>query len=178
MKIFYPTPLFLVLIALISCNEKSNQQTEESDRKSDLTTIYLIRHAEKQTGSNPSLTEKGVKRAESWTEYFFLKDVDHILSSDYNRTRQTASPLAKSKSKEVEIYNVKSLTGEDLLEKYRGETVVLFGHSNTIHQYANDLQSEETFEELNESVYNKFIIVRVDANGKANAQWQEMDFFE
>lgn len=167
----------LVVLSTIACgNSQENQQ--EENQESDLTTFYFIRHAEKQAGDDPELNEKGVKRAQQWVDYFFLKDVDHVISSDFNRTKATAAPLARSKKLDTEIYDVRSIDGDQLLEQYRGKTVVLFGHSNTIGTYANQLQSDEKFEELNESDYDHFYVVTIDKNGNARAVKEETDFME
>ncbi len=167
----------LVVLSITACG--NSQENDQKDNKgSDLTTFYFIRHAEKQTGDDPELNEKGERRAEQWVEYFFLKDVDNVLSSDFNRTQATAAPLARSKKLEVETYDVRSLDGDQLLEKYRGKTVVLFGHSNTIGTYANQLQSDEKFDELNESDYNHFYVVTIDSNGNARAVQEKIDFMQ
>jgi len=170
---------FIGLLALIAiaCGN-GNQNDPANKESSDLTTLYLIRHAEKQSGSDPHLTEKGQRRAEQWVDYFFLKDVDHVLSSDFNRTRATAKPLAKSKKIDTEIYDVNSLTGEQLYEDFKGKTVVLYGHSNTIGKYANDLQIDKKFKDLDENDYDHFYIVRIDKNGNAHASKEETDFME
>ncbi|ARN76988.1 phosphoglycerate mutase [Nonlabens spongiae] len=167
----------LIVLSTIACgNSQENDQKE--NKESDLTTFYFLRHAEKQAGNDPELNEKGEKRAEQWVEYFFLKDVDHVMSSDFKRTKATAAPLAQSKKLDVETYDVRSLDGDQLLEKYRGKTVVLFGHSNTIGTYANQLQNDEKFDDLNESDYDHFYMVTIDSNGNARAVKEETDFME
>ncbi|MGB3591373.1 MAG: histidine phosphatase family protein [Nonlabens sp.] len=168
--------LLLVLLAVTACNDKNTAQTTVEDHT--LTTFYFIRHAEKQKGPDPELTEQGLKRADAWKEYFFLKDVDAILSSNFKRTKQTAEPLASSKKMDVTIYDVGTMNGKKLLEEYRGSTVVLYGHSNTINSYANDLQTEQSFKELDESVYDQFFVVRIDDRGNASAVKETMDFMD
>jgi broad specificity phosphatase PhoE len=176
MKYFF----YIALIAFTFSCKNTDVPADNKETSTDVTTLYLIRHAEKEiTGDpDPHLTKKGAHRAEQWTGYFFLKDLDHVLSSDYNRTRATAVPLAKSKKKEVEIYDVKSLTGKELYDKYQGKTVALFGHSNTIGNYANDLQVDKKFEDLKDDDYDHFYIVRIDKSGNANAVKETMDFIE
>ena len=59
------------------------------------TTIYLIRHAEKADSSaDTDLSEVGNERAVGWMEYLVANRIDAIYTSPYNRTRQTAKPLA------------------------------------------------------------------------------------
>ena len=94
-------------------------KTPEEKQKEQLTTFYFIRHAEKMTdqGNDPELTEQGKKRAENWVNYFFLKDVDHVISSDFKRTKATATPLAKAKKLDIELYDVRKATGKSLLTR-------------------------------------------------------------
>ncbi len=167
--------LFLLLsFAIVSCNNSNSQSAEKEEN--GVTTFYFIRHAEKQQGNDPALTARGEERANEWVNYFFLKNVDHVLSSDTQRTRSTASPLAKAQKLEVEIYDVAATNGKDLLEKYRGKTVVLIGHSNTINTYANNLQDDENYGELDDADFDHFFIVNVDENGNSSAVKESMDF--
>ncbi|MFT5925809.1 MAG: 2,3-bisphosphoglycerate-dependent phosphoglycerate mutase [Rubritalea sp.] len=172
--------IFLIALSLVSCRNNGSDKTPEEQQKEQLTTFYFIRHAEKAAdqGSDPELTEKGEKRAVNWVNYFFLKDVDHVISSDYNRTKATAAPLAKAKKLGVEIYDVKTVDGISLLETYRGKTVALYGHSNTINAYANALQTDSIYNDLEETDYDHFFIVRVDKDGNSNAVKEFTDFME
>lgn len=167
--------LLLALIIASSCNSTKQDAKANDD---GMTTFYFIRHAEKRTdqGSDPELTEKGAERAEQWVNFFFLKDVDAILASGYKRTQATAQPLASSKKMEVTTYDVKTLTGAELLEKYRGKTVALYGHSNTINEYANQLQTDSIYKALNDADYDHYFLVRVDESGKSSAVLEEMPF--
>lgn len=169
---------FILVISFVSCN--TTPKNTEGSEKESITTFYFIRHAEKKKdqGSDPELTETGHQRAKAWVNFFMLKDVDHVISSDYKRTKQTASPLAISKNIETEIYDVRTVTGIDLLKKYRGETVVLFGHSNTINAYTNQLQNDSIYNQLDESDYDHYFYVRVSDSGKSSGVKELMDFIE
>ncbi|OUS14570.1 phosphoglycerate mutase [Nonlabens dokdonensis] len=171
---------FLLAFSLVSCFSSNDNKTPEELQKEQLTTFYFIRHAEKMTdqGSDPELTEKGKARANDWVNYFFLKDVDHVISSDFKRTKATAAPLAKSKKLEIELYDVRKATGKSLLEKYRGKTVALFGHSNTINKYANALQKDSIYNDLEDSDYDHFFVVRIDKDGNSSAVKEAMGFQE
>ncbi|AZQ44162.1 SixA phosphatase family protein [Nonlabens ponticola] len=161
----------LAMMMLVSCNEKGNSQSNDG-----LTTLYFMRHAEKRTdqGSDPELAPAGQKRAQEWVNYFFLKDVDHVLSSDFKRTQATATPLAKAQKVAIETYDVSTLTGKQLLEDYRCKTVVVYGHSNTINGYVNDLQNDETYGELSEDDYETFFKVTIDKNGNTGVVKETM----
>lgn len=168
--------IYLCCFALVACNNTGNSQNEQKS-EDGVTTFYFVRHGEKRTdqGTDPELSEQGQKRADEWVNYFFLKDVDHVLSSDTRRTRNTATPLARAKKLETEIYDVAKINGKSLLEKYRGKTVVLFGHSNTINTYANDLQQDQVYAELDDLDFDHYFIVKVDKNGNTNAVLEAME---
>lgn len=170
--------LLVVLLSLYSCNN-GTKQAEKIDNQG-ITTFYFIRHAEKRTdqGSDPELTPAGEKRADAWVNYFFLKNIDHIISSDFKRTLATAAPLAKAHNMDVEIYDVKTAKGIDLLKKYRGKTVALFGHSNTINAYTNELQTDSIYNALDDKDYDSYFFVRVSESGKSSGVKESMDFME
>ena len=53
------------------------------------TTIYLVRHAEKQSGNDPLLTENGNKRAGTLLHTLKGKPIRHIYASHFKRTQMT-----------------------------------------------------------------------------------------
>lgn len=167
--------LLLAVLMLSACNSTKQDKAKEPD---GMTTFYFIRHAEKRTdqGSDPELTDKGAERAEQWVNFFFLKDLDVILTSDFKRTRATAQPLARSKKMDLITYDVKTLTAAELLKKYRGKTVALYGHSNTINEYTNQLQTDSIYKALNDADYDHYFLVRVDESGKSSGVKEEMPF--
>ena len=74
-------------------------------------------------------------------------------------------------------------TSEKLLEsrylqEYRGKTVALFGHSNTINKYASELQNDSIYEELDDADYDHYFVVRVDKDGNSNAVKEKIDFID
>ena len=90
--------LLVLLLGFQSCQIAQN---------SELFTIYLVRHSEKELASenesDPPLTKCGMQRSESLS--IFLNDVnlEAIYSTDYNRTINTALPTANAK--ELQIKN-------------------------------------------------------------------------
>ena len=66
------------------------------------TTIYVVRHAEKQTGVNnsmmsadPDLTDAGKARAKKMAEMLASKSITAVYATPYKRTQQTAEPTAQ-----------------------------------------------------------------------------------
>jgi broad specificity phosphatase PhoE len=93
-------------------------------------TWYLVRHFEKQAGDNPSLTAIGKTRAKALAEFFTDKALNKVYSSNYNRTLETASPVAVLKSLEIKIYEPQNLA-ELVSELQTQDHVLVVGHSNT-----------------------------------------------
>ncbi len=175
--------LFLILFTLLtSCNfQKSDssdkhllKQVEESKAHRNNTTYYLIRHAEKDRNDpsekDPKLAETGLKRAEKWAEV--LKDVsfDMVYSTNYNRTRETAQPIAKANSLEIEIYEPNNLYDQEFQKKTKGKTVLIVGHSNTTPAFVNAILKNEKYEDLPDDENAKLFIVTVSPNKTISTQ--------
>lgn len=95
-------------------------------------TVYLLRHAEKVSGQpDGSLTGNGKRRAENIAAMLKDAGVEHVYSTDFKRTQETATPLADSLGLSVESYNPYVLEQfAEFLKSSNGVSVVV-GHSNT-----------------------------------------------
>lgn len=125
-----------VLLSSIAAWSGSHPAADEST-----TTIVLVRHAEKQAESgDPALAEEGRIRAEALARTLADAGVTGLSATPYRRTQQTLQPLAEQTGIEIEVQPVDLSDPEayarelaaGLLEKYRGGTVVVAGHSNTV----------------------------------------------
>jgi phosphohistidine phosphatase SixA len=96
----------------------------------DQQTWYFVRHFEKQLGDNPSLTATGKARAEALAAFFFDKALIHVYSTEYNRTLETATPVAALKNISIEYYDPHNLA-EFATKIKTMEHVLVVGHSNT-----------------------------------------------
>ena len=65
----------------------------------------LLRHCEKKSGSNPSLTELGNNRAATLARMFGENPDLSIFSTAYNRTRETAAPLSQATGQPIIEYD-------------------------------------------------------------------------
>lgn len=152
--------LFAVLFSILSSCQNDLEKT---------TTYYLIRHAEKErgpeVGDNPNLAEKGLERAISWKTYFEDIDFDKVYSTDYNRTKQTAQPTAKSKSLELSFYDPSELYSDVFEDETNGKTVLIVGHSNTTPAFVNAILGEVVYENMDDDVNSSLYIVKI-SNGK------------
>ena len=164
----------LILCALIistiflSCTEQKQPVQEEEV----VSTYYLIRHAEKdrsdKTNRNPDLMDKGTERAVQWSEVFKDVPFDIVYSTDYNRTKQTATPTAKSKELALSFYNPRTLFDEEFQKATKGKTVLVVGHSNTTPNFANTILGTEKYQQIDDHNNANLYIVTVTNNTKTD----------
>jgi broad specificity phosphatase PhoE len=155
----------LALLTFPSCAEKP-------EKKEPISTYYLIRHAEKdrsdQTNRNPNLTEAGLKRAKNWATHFKTVSFDMVYSTDYNRTKQTAMPTAIVNNVELQFYNPSDIKIEEFMEKTKGKTVLIVGHSNTTPTFTNGLLGEEKYKDIDDNNNANLYVVTVTKDSKSS----------
>lgn len=163
---------FLILIFLsalfLNCGES------KSTKDADTTIFYLIRHAEKdrsdKTNRDPNLKLEGMKRAEGWAKHFEDIALDAVYSTEYNRTKQTATPTAKSKRLNIEFYNPGKIDGDAFLANNKGKSVLVVGHSNTTPMFANALLGEKKYENMSDNDNASLFVVTVDKEGNKTSE--------
>ncbi|WP_430467923.1 histidine phosphatase family protein [Winogradskyella ouciana] len=118
------------------------------------TTYYLIRHAEKDTSDkedkDPHLSEAGKTRADKWAKHFEGIALDAVYSTNYNRTKETATPTAKSKNLELTFYDPRNMDAKEFMAQTEGKTVLIVGHSNTTPMFTNAILGEKKYEMMQE----------------------------
>jgi len=165
----------VLLLSLVLCMSCLTQESKEAktDTKVETSVYYLIRHAEKdrsdETNNNPNLTEEGNERAEYWARVFKNVDFDAVYSTDYNRTRETATPTASANQLEITSYHPTQLDHNNFLKDTKGKTVLIVGHSNTTPAFANKLLNEEKFESIDDDNNGNLYIITITGDSK-NAQ--------
>ena len=121
-------PFWLLLCACVTT-------APAPDRDEAVTTVVVVRHAEKGTEpkADPPLTAAGEQRATQLVEAISGLTFTAALSTDLTRTRSTAAPLAARFSLTLELTDPKaSDVAEAVLQRHRGQTVLVVGHSNTV----------------------------------------------
>jgi len=99
-----------------------------------VTTIILVRHAEKATGQNPPLTTEGHTRSGMLKHVVSSAGIDVIFVTDKLRTQQTADSVEAL----LGLTNIILLEAaiQDLVDEiknnHRGEVVLVVGHSHTL----------------------------------------------
>lgn len=133
---------------------------------SDDFTIYLTRHAEKQSESkDPKLTDCGAQRAQQLASILEKVNIERVYSTPYNRTMATAAPTAKQQGLVVEQYSPTKLAlfAKKLLQKK--ESVLVVGHSNTTPQLSA-LLSDLDVADITEKEYRNLYQIQVSDSGK------------
>lgn len=139
--------------------------------------FIILRHAEKDTtisGSkmmqaDPPLSEKGQERAQSLIRKFRKYKINKIYSTNYDRTKSTALPLANSIGLSINNYDPRNLkVFADELKKIENQskTTLIVGHSNTSPKLVNLLIGKDIYKDLDESVYNQYWIVKLNGQRK------------
>ncbi|MFZ4059397.1 MAG: histidine phosphatase family protein [Ferruginibacter sp.] len=100
------------------------------------TTIYFVRHAEKEKGTNPILTEAGKQRAGDLFRLLRNEPIKRIYVTQYQRTALTADSLRILGHIDTTHYWADT-TGISLKQQITehkdwGKTLLVIGHSNTI----------------------------------------------
>lgn len=139
-------------------------------QESPITTFILVRHAEKnlnQSAHDPDLSAIGKERAAKLAEMLKQTQIDAVYSTEFIRTRQTVERIAQLRSLPVVSYQ--ATVKEDLdimLQKHKGQTIVVSGHSNTIPHVINYLIGEEKYKPFSDDEYGNIIVVSLTERGK------------
>jgi len=137
---------------------------------SDTATYILVRHAEKATApaKDPPLTDAGRQRAQRLVASLKATRLDAVYSSPYQRTRQTAAPVAGAQELPVIDYAPDDATAfaARLRADHPRGTVLVVGHSNTLPPLARAL-CDCNVVDMDERIYGIRYTIRFDANGHA-----------
>lgn len=125
-------------------------------------TIYLVRHAEKvPDGSrDPELTKIGMQRSARLADWFGDKNIEDVWSSDYKRTRDTATPILAKLETDLVLYDPRNLP--EITEKLLAlqHTALVIGHSNTTPQLARLLCNCE-IADMDETEHDRLIMISI-----------------
>lgn len=134
------------------------------------TTVYLVRHAEKEKGDDPDLSRQGKLRALALPKALPLDELAAIYSTATKRTNQTAAPVAAITG--VQVTRMPPTDYEGLLRRVRshaGRAVLVVGHSNTIPPMLVALGVGDQLA-LEDDDYGDLFVVTVPAQGAATLE--------
>lgn len=126
------------------------------------TKYYIVRHAERLNSSADSpLSQAGETRADILRDSLSGKGISYAFASTYLRTQQTAQPLATALNLELTLYRPDTTAGLIArLNKIRGKSVLVVGHSNTVPELVYGL-SQIAVPPIPETDYDNLYIVKV-----------------
>lgn len=152
--------LFILIFTFCLCGNAV--ATDESQ----IYTLYLIRHAEKEldTGRirnpDPVLTEAGKNRSARLAWWFRDKRIKDIWSSDYHRTRDTAKPIVEQLGLALNSYDPGNQLHLVKQLSERKHNALIIGHSNTIPELARFICKCE-IAAMDNSEHDRMIVITV-----------------
>jgi broad specificity phosphatase PhoE len=154
--------ILLLAIGMISCGPQIEPKT-----------IYVVRHAEKILNGedDPLLSVAGTVRAKKLAQIMSTREISHLFSTNFRRTRGTLQFLAEQQQLTIEDYDVKNHDAlVDQLKSRKGNIVVV-GHSNTLHHIVNYFIGDgEPYGELGDIEYDFIYEIHLDKNGKSKVE--------
>ncbi len=131
------------------------------------TIVYLVRHAEKLDESrDPPLTSVGRERARLLSEMLRDAGLTHIHTTDFQRTRDTAMPIADRLGIEPRLYDALELEDfADWLRATPGRHLVA-GHSDTTPSLVRLLGGDST--DIPDLEHDRLYIVTLNPDGTAS----------
>ncbi|MCO6512094.1 MAG: histidine phosphatase family protein [Aridibacter famidurans] len=170
MKTTYFLLLILAAFVLSGCPTEPTDQPPPPAAEQKPLVVFLVRHAEKtDDGKDPQLSEEGKKRAEELARALKNADIEHIHSTDFIRTRDTAAPIAKEERVEVEKYDPKDLAGFAKKLKETGGRHLVIGHSNTTPELTKLLGGNPGTAIDEKGEYDRLYVVTIGKDGTVNS---------
>ncbi len=143
-----------------------------------ISTFYFIRHAEKDrsdpTNLNPELSQEGLGRAMRWERIFSDIVLNDIYSTDFERTRMTAAPIAISQNLNIINYDPSKVNVEEFKALHKGHNVLVVGHSHTIPDFVNKMLGEDKYQIIEDYDFSSLFIVCI-IDGKATTLSLKID---
>lgn len=172
----------LLVCLIVVC--LSGMRVAPAQKADPSSTVWLVRHAEKADDGtdDPPLRKKGRKRADALAGMLADKQVSKIVTSELQRTIQTAAPLAaklKKKAAVVKKADVKDVIGE--IKTSPGNVLVVH-HSDTVPEIINTMRGPGAPQLLtiDDKAYNRIFVLTLKDGTVACREttyedWQKSD---
>jgi len=168
--VIHSLAVVMIFVASIgSCDQRSAPARQQASEKGT-TTVYLVRHAEKGQGDDPSLTEEGQARARALATRLKDAHIQQIFATDTRRTQQTVAPLAKKLKLRVQVVSAEDIQGMvDRIESHPGQNILVAAHSNTIGPIIEGLGGE-AIDAIDEEEFDHLYIVKITSSGEVTVK--------
>jgi phosphohistidine phosphatase SixA len=164
--------LSIAALAFVTGCATAQQPSAQPPAGPGLTTVYLVRHAEKSTtvptDPDPDITNAGKQRAEALATRLGASGVTAIIATQFKRTQETAEPLATVLGIAPEIILAGREDHADSVAaavlRHRGGKILVVGHSNTIAPIIAALGGPR-LPNLCDSQYSELFVLYIPASG-------------
>lgn len=142
----------------------------------EATTVLLVRHAERESMSDPDspLSAAGHARAAALARILRDAGVDAIVTSERVRTQQTAAPLATAL--DIRPLVLPGTALDDVVREIRqrrGQTILVVHHSNTIPTLAEKLGAHVA--PIADDEFDRLIVVTLLPGGTSTTMTLRFD---
>ncbi|MDM4767161.1 histidine phosphatase family protein [Pelomonas sp. SE-A7] len=135
--------------------------------------IVLARHAERaEDGSkDPAISAIGQARAQALAEALKHAGIDHVLTTHYRRTQQTAAPLLSARGLQPAVLTIKPGGLAEHLQEVAAAVnkldgaVLIVGHSNTLAPLVKALGGPE-LRTICETSFSHLLLLTPAAEGR------------
>lgn len=136
----------------------------------DTTTVYLVRHAEKQKdATDPSLSSAGKIRAKQLASVLRSANLRVCIASQFRRTQETAKPAAELAKLRVlqRPAGKEQKLADEIRQDFQGQSVLFVGHSNTVPSLLKHLGAKNV-PAIGESDYDNLFVVQISDLGQTS----------
>jgi phosphohistidine phosphatase SixA len=122
--------LFLLLSAIATPFAVAAQPLQAAVRVN--APVFIIRHFQKATGADPSLTVEGGANAQRLAAILKDKGIKAVFATQTRRAMETGEPLAKALGLTVTPYDPSNVAALAAAVTSAAGPVLIVGHSNTV----------------------------------------------
>ncbi|KAA0206928.1 MAG: hypothetical protein EDM71_08390 [Proteobacteria bacterium] len=138
------------------------------------TTVIFTRYADidRSQGDNPGLSPAGQARAQELARVLgdvdVVAGVDAIFANQYRSTQETAEPLARRLHLQVQVVDVKDISGllEHILKDWKGKVVLVITHTEPLPVLIQELHGSKKLPPMAADEYDNLYVVSIPWYGK------------
>ncbi len=123
--------------------------------------------------NNPRLTEAGTERAKELARVLRSVRLTAVLTSEFERTVETARPTAEAKNLEIKRHRAREVAGlaRRILKEFAGKTLLLVGHSDTIPVLLSQLGVDRAeVPKISRDEYDNLFVLFIGKGGEVTLQ--------
>jgi probable phosphoglycerate mutase len=142
-----------------------------------MTTVFVVRHAEyclpgvdpDCNPNDPELGPAGNQRAQELVHVLGKANVEAIYSTDTNRTRGTAQPLADMLEIEPSLYGAPQQVASQVLSDHVGGVLLIVGHQPTVSAIVDALGGQGDRCAITTNEFDNLCMATIHESGTVNA---------